>query len=279
MYEILQAASDGRYAVGAFNFTALVDLQAAVQAAEEERSPLILQIHPAGIDTMGLPYVMASVQAALDARVPITLHLDHGRDLADVETCVRAGFASVMIDGSSLPLADNVALTARAVEIAHASGVFVEAELGRVGSGEEEVDDADRARFMTDPGEAAVFVEKTGVDSLAVAIGSAHGLYRFEPELDFRRLQEIRSSLSVPLVLHGGSDLPEDQIRRAINLGISKINVHTDSVRAYDHAVRAAVSASDELIWPSHLLAAGRSAVKELVGSRMRLFGSSGRAG
>ncbi len=279
MSEILQAAIEGRYAVGAFNFTALAGVQAAAQAAEEERSPLILQIHPAGIDALGLPYVMASVEAARHTGVPITLHLDHSRDLKSVETCVRAGFASVMIDGSSLPLAENVDLTAGAVQIAHAEGVFVEAELGRVGSGEEEVGEAYRACYLTDPEEAVAFVEQTGVDALAVAIGSAHGLYSFEPKLDFSRLQEIRSCVTVPLVLHGGSDLPEDQIRRAVELGISKINVHTDSIRAYDGAVRKFISESSELIWPGHLLTAGRSAIKELVRSKMRLFGSAGKTG
>ena len=277
--KLLADAEEHRYAVGAFNFTDLVDVQAAIEAAEEEHSPVIIQIHPAGIDVLGLHYVMAIARAtARQASVPVALHLDHGRDMEAVKTCVQAGFSSVMIDGSRLPIAENIEITREAVEIGHASGVNVEAELGRVGLGSDKLSDDDRQKFLTDPEEAREFVEKTSVDSLAVAVGSAHGLYHFEPDLDFRRLKGIRKRVKTHLVLHGGSDLPEDQILKAIELGITKINVHTDLIGAYTRTLRGVVDASEGLIWPSHVLSETREAIKEVVKARIRLFGSSGTA-
>lgn len=277
MNDMLAHAEEHGYAVGAFNVNDLAGVQAVAQAAEEERSPVIIQIHSGGVNLLGSDYIVAMIEAAAQSvSVPVALHLDHGRDLDVVGTCVRAGFSSVMIDGSRLPLAGNIQVTREAVEMAHAAGISAEAELGRIGSGSQEVSEADREKFLTDAEEAHKFVDETNVDALAVAIGSAHGLYKFKPSLDFDRLKQIRSLVKARLVLHGGSDLPEGQIRRAIELGITKVNVATDLAGAYTSALRKVVASNEGIIWPGRIFSAVREAMKELVRARIRLFGSSG---
>jgi len=275
---MLADAEKRGYAVGAFNVGDLADFQAVVQAAEEERSPIIVQIYSGSVDLLGINYIMAMANAAVQsASVPVVLHLDHGRDLEVVKKCIESGFSSVMIDGSRLPLAENIEITRKVVEMAHAAGISAEAELGVVWSGSQEVSESDRKKFLTVPEEAREFVDETNVDALAVAIGSAHGLYKFKPELDFDRLREIRSIVSTHLVLHGGSDLPEEHIRRAIQLGITKVNVATDLAGAYTTAVRKVVAASEGILWPGRVLSATRQEMKELVRAKLRIFGSSGK--
>ncbi len=278
MNEMLAKAEKRGYAVGAFNVNDLGTIQAVAQAAEEERSPVIIQVYSGG-DLMGLKYLKAIVETAADSvNIPVALHLDHGRELEMIKACVQNGFTSIMMDGSRLPLDENIEITRKAVEMAHAAGLSGEGELGKVGSGSDELSDADRKKFMTDPQEAKKFVQETKVDALAIAIGSAHGLYKFKPNLDFDRLKEIRNFVDVRLVLHGGSDLPEDQIRQAIELGITKINVATDLSVAYSVALRKIVDESTGIIWPGRVLGITRDAMKELVKAKIRLFGSSGMA-
>ncbi len=277
MSNMLANAEERGYAVGAFNVNDLAGIQAVVQAAEEERSPVIIQIYYSGIDLLGARYITAIAKTAAESvSVPVALHLDHGQNLDTVKTCVQAGFSSVMIDGSKLSLDENIEITRETVEIAHAAGISAEAELGKIGSGAQEASEADRKKFLTDPEEARRFVDETKVDALAVAIGSAHGLYKFKPNLDFDLLKEIRSAVDVRLVLHGGSDLPEEQIRRAVELGITKVNVATDLAGAYSNALREVVAANEGIIWPGLVFDAVRNAMKELVRARIRLFGSSG---
>lgn len=277
MNDMLMDAEKRGYAVGAFNVNDLAGVQAVAQAAEEEHSPVIIQIYSGGINLLGTPYIAAMAQAAAQSvSVPVALHLDHGRDLETVQTCVQGGFTSVMMDGSKLPLDENIAVTRQAVEMAHAAGISAEAELGRIGSGSQEVSESEKEKFLTDPEEARRFVEETNVDALAVAIGSAHGLYKFKPSLDFDLLEEIRGKADVRLVLHGGSDLPEDQIRRSIELGITKVNVATDLAGVYTSALREVVAASEGIIWSGRVFSAVREAMKELVRARIRLFGSTG---
>lgn len=279
MSDMLADAEERGYAVGAFNVNDLAGVQAVAQAAEEERAPVIIQIYSGGVNLLGPHYIRAMAEAAAqNTSVPVGLHLDHGRDLETVKICVESEFSSVMIDGSRLPLAENIQVTRKAVQMAHAAGISAEAELGRIGSGAQEVSEADRRKFLTDPEEARKFLQETDVDALAVAIGSAHGLYRFEPNLDFDRLKEIRGLVDVRLVLHGGSDLPEDQIRQAIQLGITKINVATDLAVAYTSALRKVVASSEGIIWSGRVFSAVREAMKELVRAKVRLFGSSGMA-
>lgn len=183
-----------------------------------------------------------------------------------------------MIDGSKRPLAENIEATRKAVEIAHPAGVSVEAELGKVGLGSEDISKDEREKFMTDPEEARKFVEETNVDFLAVAIGSAHGFYNFKPDLDFERLKAIRSLVEIPLVLHGGSDLPDDQIRRSVKMGITKVNVHTDISAAYTTSLREFVASNEGIIWPGRVLITAREPMKELIRTKIRLFAASGMA-
>ena len=277
---MLADAEERGYAVGAFNVSDLAGVQAVVQAAEEERAPVIIQMFSRDANPTEARYMVAMAEvAAQSVSVPVALHLDHGRDLETIKICVEAGLSSVMIDASKLPLAENIEITRKAVEMAHAAGLSAEGELGKIGSGSDEMSADDRADTLTDPEEARRFVQETGVDALAVAIGSAHGLYTFEPQLDFDRLKELRDLSITRLVLHGGSDLPEDQIRRAVKLGITKINVATDLAGAYARALREVVASTDGIVWPGRVLGAVREAMKELVRDRIRLFNSSGMAG
>ncbi|MFC1717679.1 ketose-bisphosphate aldolase [Candidatus Poribacteria bacterium] len=279
MNGMLANAEERGYAVGAFNVTDLTGIQAVVQAAEEEHAPVIIQMHPRGGDFIGARYMVAMAEIAAESvNVPVALHLDHGRDLETIETCVKTGFSSVMIDASKLPLAENIEVTQKAVEMAHAVGISAEAELGKIGSGAEVLSTDDRAKSLTDPEEARRFVQETGVDALAVAIGSAHGLYKFEPNLDLDLLKEIRKVAKTRLVLHGGSDLPRDQIQGAIGLGITKVNVATDLAGAYTDALREFVASNDGIIWPGRIPGAVQGPMKELIKDRIRLFGSSGMA-
>jgi len=299
--EILVPAMKNGYAVGAFNISNLESLQAIVEAALEERSPLIIAATPSTIKYAGLDNIVLLVRnAAKRLPLPASLHLDHGKDLETVKKCVDAGFTSVMIDGSHLKFEENVAITRKAVEIAHEKGVSVEAELGRL-AGIEETAVEEREAFLTDPEAARRFVEETGVDALAVAIGTSHGAYKFkgEPKLDFERLKAIRRNLDIPLVLHGASSvpqhiiekatrygaklkgakgIPEEHIKKAISLGISKINIDTDLRLAFTAAVRETLTVSPEIFDPRKILGPARQAMKEVVKSKMRLFGSSNKA-
>ncbi|HDI07940.1 MAG TPA: class II fructose-1,6-bisphosphate aldolase [Candidatus Bathyarchaeota archaeon] len=299
--EVLVPAMKNGYAVGAFNISNLESLQAIVEAALEERSPLIIAATPSTIKYAGLDNIVLLVRnAAKRLPLPASLHLDHGKDLETVKKCVDAGFTSVMIDGSHLKFEENVAITRKAVEIAHEKGVSVEAELGRL-AGIEETAVEEREAFLTDPEAARKFVEETGVDALAVAIGTSHGAYKFkgEPKLDFERLKAIRRNLDIPLVLHGASSvpqhiiekatrygaklkgakgIPEEHIKKAISLGISKINIDTDLRLAFTAAVRETLTVSPEIFDPRKILGPARQAMKEVVKSKMRLFGSSNKA-
>ena len=299
--DLLLPAMREAYAVGAFNINNLESLLAVVEAAVEERSPVIVAVTPSSIRYAGLPYVADLVKTAAErSSVPMSLHLDHGKDFETVTNCISAGFTSVMIDGSHLRFEENIALTKRVVDLAHSKGVSVEAELGRL-TGVEESTVEQREAVLTDPDAAGEFVEKTGVDSLAVAIGTSHGAYKFkgEPKLDFERLRLIREKVKVPLVLHGASSvpqwivekavkygaeltgakgIPEEHIRKAVSLGISKINIDTDLRLAFTAAIREFLTESPKVFDPRKILGSAREAMKEVVKAKMRLFGSSGKA-
>jgi len=299
--ELLSAARREAYAVGAFNIQNLESLLAVVEAAAEEKSPVIVAITPGAIKYGGLKYLTALVKkAAEDSPVPMSLHLDHGEDVETVSKCLEAGFTSVMIDGSHLPFEENIALTRRVVELAHPKGVSVEGELGRL-AGVEEKTVEEREAVLTDPNEAKEFVRRTGVDALAVSIGTSHGAYKFkgEPKLDFERLKLIREKVDVPLVLHGASSvpqwiiekatkygaeltgakgIPEDHIKKAISLGITKINIDTDLRLAFTGTIREVLANQPKEFDPRKILGPAREAMKEVVKAKMRLFGSSGKA-
>jgi len=299
--DLLISAMRGTYAVGAFNISNLESLSAVVEAATEEKSPVIIAVTPSAIRYAGLSYTASIVKtAALEcAPLPISMHLDHGEDVETVSKCIRAGFTSVMIDGSHLRFEENIALTKRAVDLAHPQGVSVEAELGKLAGIEESIVEEKEA-VLTDPDAAKEFVKCTGVDALAVAIGTSHGAYKFkgEPRLDFERLKHIREKVDVPLVLHGASSvppwiiekavkygaelsgakgIPEEHIREAISLGITKINIDTDLRLAFTATVREFLTRTPKEFDPRKILGPAKQAMKEVVKGKMRLFGSAGK--
>ncbi|HNX61603.1 MAG TPA: class II fructose-bisphosphate aldolase [Candidatus Limiplasma sp.] len=272
--ELLLAAQRGGYAVGAFNAENMEMVQAIIEAAEELNAPVLVQTTPGT-----LKYAPPSAFAGLVSRLargvkaPIALHLDHGNSIALAEQCAREGYTSLMIDGSLLPFNSNVTLT-RSV-VAMACDLPVEAELGTVGGKE---DDHEAKPQYTDPAEAADFVERTGISSFAVAIGTAHGVYKGIPKLDIDRLSEIRKVVEIPLVLHGTSGVPHDQVRACIERGICKVNYATELRITFSDAVKANIAAKPDNFDPKKFLGAGRDAVKARVMELIRLCGSDGKA-
>ena len=241
-----EARREGR-AVAALNFYNAETLRAHIKAANDCGASVILQTTESTIKYLGIGMVVAMARAAAEEiERPVALHLDHGGSYELAARCVEAGYTSVMIDGSKLPFDENVEVTRRVVETAHAAGVSVEGELGHVAHNEE---GGDISRFYTRPEDASRFVEETGVDALAVAIGTAHGFYKGEVRLDFERLEQIRDAVgyAAALVLHGGSGVPDELMRRAVSCGIRKINFGTELKNAFTLAVKHSLSASDEI--------------------------------
>ena len=276
---LLAKAEEQGYAVGAFNCNNMEIVQAIVAAAEAEKSPVIIQASQGAIKYAGLNYIVKLVEVAAESvSVPVALHLDHGTDFQQVIKCIRYGFSSVMIDGSKLPLKENIALTKKVVEIASPLGISVEAELGKIGGTEDDITVSEREAMLTDPQEAKIFVEETGVGSLAVAIGTAHGPYKGKPELDFERLKKIRELVQIPIVLHSSSGVPDEDIRRAIELGVRKINIDTNIRQAFMQGVKDALAQKPDEIDPRKVLGPARERMTEIVREKIRLFGSSGKA-
>ena len=275
---LLKEAAAGGYAVGAFNCNNMEIVQAIAAAAREERSPVIMQASQGAIKYAGIDYIVAMVRvAAAEAGVPVALHLDHGTSFAQVMQCIRSGFSSVMIDGSKHSLEDNIALTNLVLQAARAVGVAVEAELGKIGGTEDDIVVSEREALFTDPEEARYFIERTGVDALAVAIGTAHGQYKGVPKLDFDRLRKIKSLVDTPIVLHGSSGVPEDAIREAIEIGVSKINIDTNIREAFTDRTKQVVADKPGEIDPRKILGPAREAATEIIREKIRLFGSSNR--
>ena len=229
--EMFKKAYNGGYAVGAFNVNNMEIVQAITEAANELHSPVILQCSAGARKYAQQAYLVKLVEAACETTdIPIALHLDHGADFEICKDCIDNGFTSVMIDGSSLPFEENVAKTKEIVAYAHERNVTVEAEIGHVGEGDSY--HVEGNTMLTTPEEAKKFVEQTGVDSLAVSIGTAHGEYKGIPHLNFERLQEIATEVSIPLVLHGGSGSGDENLSKAVELGIAKVNICTDLLNA-----------------------------------------------
>jgi fructose-bisphosphate aldolase class II len=276
--ELLLAALEGHFAVGAFNANNMEQVQGIVDAAAEERAPVILQVSQGAIRYAGLRYAVAMVRAAAESvDVPVVLHLDHGTDFEQNVLCLHAGFTSLMFDGSKKPYEENVATTAHVVQIAHPCGIPVEAELGQVLQSADGVSDQEVREAMTKPDQARDFVERTGCDSLAVAIGSVHAMQRAEAKLDIERLKALRQAVDIPFVLHGSSGVKEESEVEAIQYGICKINVATMLNQAFVNALKQAMTDMPDNIDPRKLLDHSRDAVKEVVRHKMRLFGSSGQ--
>ena len=277
--ELLEKAEKGGYAVGAFNCNNMEIVQAIIDAAEAENAPVIMQASQGAIKYAGLEYIMAIANvAAKNAKVPVAMHLDHGTSFEQVMQCIRYGFTGVMIDGSKLSLEENIALTNKVLDVARAVGVSVEAELGKIGGTEDDIFVHEKEAQFTDPKDAKTFVDRTGVDSLAIAIGTAHGQYKGVPKLDFERLKEVRALVNVPIVLHGSSGVPDDQIVKAISLGVRKVNIDTNIREAFVKGVRAVLAADANEIDPRKVLGPAKKEMTEIIREKIRLFGSSGKA-
>lgn len=277
--ELLLDAQKNKYAVGAFNVNNMEVIQAIIGAAEETNSPVILQASQGGLKYAGVEYIAALGKlAASMTKVPVALHLDHGTDFDQVMQCIRHGFTSVMIDGSRFPLEENIAFTKKVVEIAHMVGVTVEAELGKIGGTEDHITVSEKDANFTDPQEAKRFVEETGVDYLAIAVGTAHGVYKGVPKLDYDRIAEIRNIIDVPLVLHGSSGVPYESLKKAISLGICKINIDTDIRASFAKTVKEYLEKNPDQIDPRKILGPATEAMKETIKEKMEVFGSSNRA-
>ena len=301
--EMFAAAYAGGYAIGALNVKNMEIIQGIMGAASEEKSPVILQVSAGARKYAGQVYIMKLVEAALalDPSVPVVVHLDHGPSFEMCRDCIDGGFTSVMIDGSHLPYEENIALTKQVVDYAHQRNVWVEAELGKLAGVEEHVSSAEHV--YTDPDQAVDFVARTGCDSLAVAIGTSHGAYKFkgEAKLDFERLQAINAKLpGYPLVLHGASSVPqefvqlcneyggqvggargvpEEMLRKSAGMGVCKINVDTDIRLALTATVRQCFAEHPEQFDPRSYLSPAREAVKKMVAHKIRhVMGSAGKA-
>ncbi|MFJ7931648.1 class II fructose-1,6-bisphosphate aldolase [Peribacillus sp. NPDC096448] len=282
MKEMLIQAKENKYAVGQFNINNLEFTQAILQAAQEENSPVILGVSEGAARYMGgFKLIVTMVKELMDeykVTVPVAIHLDHGSSLEKCVQAIHAGFTSVMIDGSHHPLKENIELTKRVVEVAHAVGVSVEAELGRIGGQEDDIIADIESAYYAIPSECDQLVRETGVDCFAPALGSVHGPYKGEPNLGFDRMKEVMELTGVPLVLHGGTGIPTKDIQKAIMFGSAKINVNTESQISATKAVREVLAAKPNEYDPRKFLAPAREAIKNTVKGKMREFGSSGRA-
>lgn len=276
--EILLDAKKNKYAVPAFNIHNLETMQAVLEGAWEMKSPVIIAATPGTIEYAGMDYLVAMAKVGANRYdIPIVLHLDHCSDVEFLKKCIDAGFKSVMIDASLKEYEDNVSITKEVVDYAQKYGVAVEAELGTVGGQEDDrmVDDKDA--LLTDPAMALDFVKRTNVDSLAVAIGTAHGVYKLEPKLDFKRLKKMQEIIDVPLVLHGASGVPSEAIRKAIELGICKVNISTELKIPFASCVKEYFEENPTVNDPRKYLTPGKEAAKKVVMNKIKVCGSNNR--
>lgn len=277
--QILEHADQNGYAVGAFNVNNMEIIQAIAEAAGDLKAPVILQASQGAIKYAGVEYITSLVKTTAElVDVPMTLHLDHGTDFEEIMKCIRNGFTSVMIDVSKHELEENIRLTKEIVRIAHSVGVSVEAELGKIGGTEDQIVVSEAEATYTDPEEARIFVEETGVDSLAIAVGTAHGVYKGEPKVDIERIKEIDRVVPVPLVLHGSSGVPYDTLENAVKAGIRKINIDTDIRASFAGAVKKFVESNPEEIDPRKILKPARARMADTVKEKIKVFGSDGKA-
>ncbi|MGC5775388.1 ketose-bisphosphate aldolase [Paenibacillus pabuli] len=280
MKDLLKVAYENKFAVGSFNVANSEFVKVVITAAEEQNSPAIMQIHPNEIDLVTDGFVAYVREAASKSKVPFVIHLDHGATIKDITRSIRNGYTSVMMDASHLPFEENIAATKEAVELAHLVDVSVEGELGTIGSNEGSSEGGADEILYTNPEEAAIFVEQTGIDTLAVAVGTSHGIYPQSKDHSIKidRLKQIHEKVNIPLVLHGGSDNPDEEIREAVKHGIAKINLSTDMKRAFYNQLRATLDANPNAYEPDQLMPEATKAATELVKKKMDLFGSTGKA-
>jgi len=274
--EVLDVARSKGFAVPAFNISDFSMLNGVLRVSEEKRAPVILAIHPNEIANLGWDVMPSVIQMARKASVPVVIHLDHGASFEQILAAIQGGFTSVMLDASTSPFDDNVALTAKAVEAAHAVGVSVEGELGTIGRTDVYAESGTDAIIYTDPRDAVTFVERTGVDCLAIAIGTRHGIYpsHLKPELKLDLLREIEAVVDVPLVLHGGSNNPDDEMAQAARGAVSKINISSDIKTAYYDKAREVLRDPD-LREPDVIQPLCREALMAVAAQKIDLFGAT----
>lgn len=279
MNEFLPKAKANKFAVGQFNMNNLEFAQAITEAAIEEKSPFIFGVSEGALKYMGIEYTVAIAEAAAkQSGLPIALHLDHGSSFEVAMKCIRAGFSSVMFDGSHYSLEENIKLTKEVVRAAHAMGVSVEGELGTIGGVEDDISVDESHASLAKPEEAIRFYEETGVDCLAIAVGTAHGMYKGEPKIHYDIIEQVTAAIPVPIVLHGGSGVPDEAIRLAIAAGAGKINVNTENQVALTQTIRDVLNKDANVYDPRKYLVPGRAAMKAVVQEKIRLFGSSNQA-
>jgi fructose-bisphosphate aldolase class II len=279
MRDLLKVAHTHRFAIPAFNISSNMLLGGVMEASEEMNSPVILAIHPDELHFVRTSFVKAALEEAVKASVPVCIHLDHGSSLGQIMEAIQCGFTSVMIDASTLPLADNIAISRQVVELAHAVNVSVEGELGTIGTTGPEAEAGSEEIIYTNPDDVVIFVESTQVDTLAVAIGTSHGIYpkNKKPELKLALLQEIAARVDIPLVLHGGSANPENEIAAAVKLGINKINISSDIKDAFYQKCRQ-ILADPVLREPNSIYPPCIAAMKEVARYKIQLFDAAGKA-
>jgi fructose-bisphosphate aldolase class II len=279
MNAFLPKAKEKKFAVGQFNMNNLEFAQAIMEAAMELKSPFIYGVSEGALKYMGIEFTVAIAEAAArKSGLPIALHLDHGSSFEVAMKCIRAGFSSVMFDGSHHPYEENIRLTKEVVKAAHAMGVSVEGELGTIGGVEDDISVDQADANLAKPEEAIRFYEETGVDCLAIAVGTAHGMYSGEPNIRFDIIEKVASAIPVPIVLHGGSGVPDEMIRKSIQAGVGKINVNTENQVACTDAIREVLGKDAKVYDPRKYLGPGRSAMVEVVKSKIELFGSANQA-
>lgn len=283
--EMLKDAREKKYAVPAFDVSNYEMIKAVIEVCEEERSPALFMCLKADLQNKGIDFLTAMLrEAAKNYSVPICIHLDHATDLEDIKQAIEYGFSSVMYDGSTLPFKENVEKTREVTAYAHARGVSVEAELGHVGdalpgtvqglAGKDE----DPNETLTIPEEVKSFIEQTDVDALAVAVGTSHGVYRKTPQLAFDRLEEINRISTKPLVLHGGSGTPDDQMVKAIELGITKVNIYSEVLYGLNTGLKDKLNEIENLsMWPVYVYEEANKRMREVIRNKIRVFGSNGR--
>lgn len=281
MKTLLEVAQKNHFAVGAFNIGNGELLRSVMEAAEENHSPVILEIHPSELDYLTDHFLKFCIDYAEKSSVPVVIHLDHGSSIEYIVRSIRLGFTSVMIDASQQSMEKNIELTSEVTRIAHIVNVSVEAELGTIGNIGSNMEGGVSNITYADPKEAKLFVDQTGVDTLAVAIGTAHGIYPsgYVPKLQLDLLQKIRDTISIPLVLHGGSSNPDSEVRQAIKMGICKVNISSDMKTAFFRKMNEIMSENHNLYEPNQIFVKCIDDAKKVIKQKMELFDSVGKAG
>ncbi|WP_257348188.1 class II fructose-bisphosphate aldolase [Pseudalkalibacillus decolorationis] len=277
--QMLEHARQNGYGVGAFSAHNAESIQAILEAAEQEQSPIMIQVGQKVIQSIGLEPMKVLIDSfAKDYSIPVAIHLDHSRQFDQTMQAIQLGFQSVMFDGSALSFEENVSTTKKVVDVARSLGIGSEGEIGKIGGTEDDITVDEKDALITTTEEAVAFAEATGVDYLAVSIGTAHGIYKETPKLRFERLQKISEAVQRPIVLHGGSDVPDVQVQQAISLGVAKINVDTELRQAFTRGVQEIFDENREEFVLANSLGNGRQRMKEKVQEKIRVFGSSGMA-